>query len=120
MLTIKQIRENTELVITRLAVKGIRAESIIKDIIELDDKRKSIQQRLDDSLAEQNATAKLIGALLKEGKKDEAEAAKQKVAHFKESSRRLEIEPEQESRVLVVGHARVGIVETQLVAQAET
>lgn len=92
MLTIKQIRENTEHVITRLAVKGFQAENVIKDIIELDDKRKSIQQRLDANLAEQNATAKQIGALLKDGKKDEAEAAKQKVTHFKEASRQLEIE----------------------------
>lgn len=92
MLTIKQIRENTEHVISRLAVKGFQAENTIAAIIELDDKRKSIQQRLDANLAEQNATAKEIGALLKEGKKDEAEAAKQKVAHFKEASRQLEIE----------------------------
>ncbi len=92
MLTIKQIRENTEHVITRLAVKGVQAEGIIKDIIALDDRRKDIQQRLDANLAEQNTTAKLIGSLLKDGKKDEAEEAKQKVAHFKESSRQLEIE----------------------------
>ena len=92
MLTIKQIRENTEHVIAQLVVKGFQAEDVIKNIIELDDKRKSIQQRLDANLAEQNASAKEIGALLKEGKKDEAEGTKQKVAHFKESSRLLELE----------------------------
>ena len=92
MLTIKQIRENTEHAISRLAVKGIQAEDIIKNIIELDDKRKSIQQSLEANLSEQNTIAKQIGALLKDGKKDEAETVKQQIANLKESSRAQESE----------------------------
>ncbi len=90
MLTIKQIRDNSDLVIARLAVKGTQAQDIIKEIIALDDSRKSTQAELDGNLAEQNVLAKEIGALLKQGKKDEAEVAKQKTAACKELSKQLE------------------------------
>ena len=92
MLTIKQIRENTPFVIERLAIKNFDAKNTIDEVITLDDKRKVIQQELDSCLAEQNKTAKEIGGLLKQGLKDEAEAAKQKVAELKERSRQLEAE----------------------------
>ena len=62
MLTLKQIREDKEAAIARLAKKGVEAAPIIAKIEELDDKRKSIQAELDSCLAEQNVAAKQIGA----------------------------------------------------------
>ncbi|MDR2938485.1 MAG: serine--tRNA ligase [Prevotellaceae bacterium] len=90
MLTLKVIREQTDFVIERLAVKGFDAKNIIAEIATLDDERKATQTALDANLAQQNATAKEIGTLMKNGKKDEAEAAKNKVAELKKSSADLE------------------------------
>jgi seryl-tRNA synthetase len=87
MLTLKLIRENTTLVIERLSVKHFDATALINDIITTDDERKALQTQLDKNLAEQNTIARQIGTLMREGKKDEAEAAKQKTAALKEQSR---------------------------------
>ena len=57
MLTIKQIRENPQYAIDKLAVKGVDAAAPIAGIIELDDRRKEVQLRLDKNLSEQNALA---------------------------------------------------------------
>ncbi len=90
MLTLKQLRENKADAIARLAVKGVDAASVIARIEELDDARKALQTRLDNNLAEQNAIAKSIGALMGQGRRDNAEAAKQQVAALKEASKTLE------------------------------
>lgn len=90
MLTLKQLREDKENTIARLAVKGVDAAPIIAQIEAEDDRRKAIQQKLDASLAEQNALAKEIGKLFGSGRKEEAEAAKAKVAGLKEASKILE------------------------------
>ena len=64
MLTLKQLRENKEEAIRRLAKKGVDAAPIIARIETLDDKRKALQVELDNCLAAQNAAAKQIGALM--------------------------------------------------------
>lgn len=92
MLTLKQIREDKEAAIARLAKKGVEAAPIIAKIEELDDKRKSIQAELDSCLAEQNVAAKQIGALIGQGKKEEAEDKKRCVAALKARSAELSAE----------------------------
>lgn len=92
MLTLKQIREDKELAITKLAKKGIDAAPIIAQIEILDDKRKALQNELDSYLAQQNVAAKQIGALMGQGKKDEAQAKKDEVTSLKERSNNLSIE----------------------------
>ena len=52
------------------------AKEAIAQVLELNDKRRNAQNQLDKNLAEINATSKTIGMLMKEGKKEEAEAAK--------------------------------------------
>jgi seryl-tRNA synthetase len=83
MLTLKIIREQPDFVLERLAVKGVDAKFILQKITELDDARKQAQTTLDANLAQQNSIAKEIGALMKAGKKDEAEQAKTQVAALK-------------------------------------
>ena len=73
MLTLKQIRDDKEAAIRRLAKKGVDAAPIIAKIEQLDDRRKAIQAELDSCLAEQNAAAKQIGMLIAQGKREEAE-----------------------------------------------
>jgi len=90
MLTLKVIREQTATVLERLAVKGCDAKNTVSEIIALDDERKATQTALDANLAQQNSTAKEIGALMKQGSKEAAEAAKNKVAELKKESVELE------------------------------
>ena len=92
MLTIKQIRDDKAYAIERLAVKGVNAAPAIARIEELDDRRKAVQARLDNLLAEQNAIAKQVGALFAQGKKEEANAAKERTASLKEESKALDEE----------------------------
>lgn len=87
MLTLKVINENTEEVIQRLAKKHFDAENIVNQIVELDGVRRNTQTLLDKTLAEINNLSKSIGALMKEGKKDEATTAREKVSELKETSK---------------------------------
>ncbi|MBQ0029757.1 MAG: serine--tRNA ligase [Paludibacteraceae bacterium] len=90
MLTLKVITEQTDDVIRRLAKKHFDGKQIIAEIIDLDKKRRATQADLDNTKAESNQLAKQIGQLMKEGKKEEAEAAKAKTAELKETSKKLE------------------------------
>ena len=89
MLTLKYITENTTEVIARLAKKNFRAEEIIAQVVELDKQRKLTQTAADNALAQSNALSKEIGMLFKQGKTDEANAAKEKTAELKETIREL-------------------------------
>lgn len=90
MLTLKTISENPELVIKKLAKKHFDGKDIVERVLELDKTRKKVQTSLDSNLAEQNSLSKQVGALMKEGKKAEAEMAKARVAEIKESSKAQE------------------------------
>ncbi|MCQ2198344.1 MAG: serine--tRNA ligase [Paludibacteraceae bacterium] len=90
MLTLKVITENTDEVIRRLARKHFDAKEVINKIIELDKTRRATQADLDANLAEMNSISKSVGALMKEGKKAEAEEAKSKVAGLKEAAKSLQ------------------------------
>lgn len=92
MLTIKQIKDNKEEVISRLAKKGFDATAIIEEVLSLDEKRRTSQQVLDNTLAEQNSLAKEIGALMKSGAKEEAEVKRNRVAELKAQSKTIEEE----------------------------
>ncbi len=84
MLTINQIRENSDFIIERLKVKNFKADEIIDRIIQLDTSRREIQAKTDSMQNEMNRISKEIGSMMKEGRKDEAEAAKQKTYSLKE------------------------------------
>ena len=85
MLTIKQIRDDKQAAIRKLAKKGVDAAPVIARIETLDDRRKAIQTELDNTLAAQNKAAKEIGALMGHGRRDEAEERKRFVAELKEN-----------------------------------
>jgi len=89
MLTLKLLRDDPEFVIRKLAVKNFDARDIVEKIIVLDDHRKALQTHSDALLSEQKKAAAAIGALMKAGKKEEAEAAKQEVASLKARSNEL-------------------------------
>ncbi|MCI6047071.1 MAG: serine--tRNA ligase [Prevotella pectinovora] len=93
MLTLKLVSEETERVIKGLEKKHFPgAKQAIYDVLALDRMRRETQQKLDKELQEGKKKAAQIGALMKEGKKDEANAIKESVAALKEESKLLERE----------------------------
>lgn len=93
MLTLKLISEETERVIKGLEKKHFEgAKQAVYDVLALDKMRRETQQKLDAHLQEGKKKTAQIGALMKEGKKDEANAIKESVAALKEESKLLDHE----------------------------
>jgi seryl-tRNA synthetase len=90
MLEITTVRNHTATVREALAKKNFKELHLIDEVILLDEKRRSTQKQLDDNLAQQNAIAKEIGDLFKQGKKDEADTKKAETAQLKEQSKLLD------------------------------
>ena len=90
MLTLKLITEQTELVIKGLEKKHFNgAKEAIDQVIATDKKRREAQTTLDQNLSEAKKLAAEIGALMKQGKKDEAETVKAIVAELKQKNEAL-------------------------------
>ena len=91
MLTLKLINEDTERVIRGLEKKHFKgAAEAIAEVQATDKKRREAQQQLDQLLSESKKKAAEIGALMKQGLREEAERAKAAVAEMKERTRELE------------------------------
>ena len=75
--------------VERLAVKGFDGKEAVDTIIALDDRRRKAQLSNDNKAAELNRLAASIGALMKQGNKDEADKAKQAVAALKEEQKAI-------------------------------
>lgn len=87
MLTLNQIKEETEKVIQGLEKKRFSgAKEAVEKALSLDKKRREAQTKLDAILAESKKFAAQIGQLMKAGNKEEAEAAKAEVAKLKASA----------------------------------
>ena len=91
MLTLKLISEETDRVIKGLEKKHFKgAREAIEKVLEYDKLRREAQQKLDATKQQQNLLSKQIGGLMKEGKKDEAEAIKEQVADLKAADKALQ------------------------------
>ena len=91
MIDIKFLRENPDAVKENIKKKFQEHKlGLVDEVIELDDKRRAAQQEADDMRAKMNQAAKQIGALMGQGKKDEAEAVKAEVADLKQKIKDLE------------------------------
>ena len=84
MLQISYIRDNKDLVIKGLKKRNFKELDLVDRAITLDENRRQTQTQLDNTLSESNKLSKEIGALMKEGKRQEAEAAKAQTADLKE------------------------------------
>jgi seryl-tRNA synthetase len=84
MLTINLIREKKDFVTERLKIKNFNAGEIIAKILALDSSRREIQLRADTLQGEMNRISKEIGDLMKQGKRTEADAAREKTYSLKE------------------------------------
>lgn len=83
------MRENKDRVLEGLKKRNFKQVNLVDEAIAADDVRKKIQFELDENLSQMNKISKEIGLLMKEGKKEEADAAKTKTAEFKENSQTL-------------------------------
>ncbi len=93
MLDIKLIRENPELVRENIRKKFQDHKlPLVDQVLELDKRNRAIKTEVQALLAKRNAASKQIGLLMKQGKKDEAEAAKQEVAQDGAQIERLSAE----------------------------
>ncbi|WP_319591304.1 serine--tRNA ligase [uncultured Draconibacterium sp.] len=85
MLNLKFIQDNPELVVEKLKRKNFDASEIVSNIIDLNTKKNKLQGEADSAKAEMNKISKEIGILFREGKHEEANAAKERTAELKEN-----------------------------------
>ena len=90
MLTLQLINQDPEEVIRRLAVKHFDAREPIMRIVDLDKQRRALQKQRDDNAAVLNKMAAQIGALMKQGNRDEAENVKAQVAQLKTANKEID------------------------------
>ncbi len=90
MLTLQLINQDPEDVIRRLAVKQFDGREPIMRIVELDKQRRALQKQRDDNASVLNKMAAQIGALMKQGNRDEAEAVKAQVAALKGTNKEID------------------------------
>ena len=81
MLDLKFVRENPEIVKQNIRNKFQDHKlPLVDEVIELDKQKRAVQQERDTLRSEKNTLSKQIGGLMKQGKKEEAEEVKAKVA----------------------------------------
>ena len=93
MLDIRFLRENPEVVKQNIRKKFQDSKlPLVDEVIELDKRNREIKQEVEALRAERNKISKMIGGLMKQGKKEEAEEAKKKVTANAETVERLSTE----------------------------
>lgn len=90
MIPLQQIRQNRDDIVFRLRKKHFDAEELIDQIVQLDEKKRQTQVKLDETLAEANRIAKSIGELMRQGKISEVEQLKNQSHQLKSDARQLE------------------------------
>jgi seryl-tRNA synthetase len=83
MLQVQVLRNNTEAIKQKLAIKNFKQLDLVDTIIALDDERKKLQAEFDAIQANINSASKEIGKLMGQGKKEEAEVMKVEVGNLK-------------------------------------
>lgn len=89
MLQLQLIREEKDKIITALKKRNLDAAPMLENVLQLDEKRRTTQSKLDNILAESNKLSKEIGMLFKSGKAQEANILKEKTSGLKEDAKRL-------------------------------
>ena len=120
MLQISYIRENKEKVLTGLRKRNFGELELVEQAIALDEKRRALQAELDEALSKSNKLSKEIGALMKEGKKEEAEAAKEQTAQYKELTKRLNAELDQTATSLTQVLYRIPNIPNEIVPEGKS
>lgn len=90
MLDVRFVKENTAEVIARLDKRNLPAETLVKEVLALDETRREAQQQFDASQAEMNRLSKEIGELFKAGNHTEANERKDRTTQLKDFIKTLE------------------------------
>ena len=102
MLTIKLISEEKERVIKGLEKKHFQgARQAVENVLAIDKRRREAQRQLDAIKQQSKQMASQIGALMKQGKREEAEQAKQQVAQLKAMDKELQEQMDNAEKELV-------------------
>jgi seryl-tRNA synthetase len=108
MIDLKFLRENPEVVKQNIRNKFQDQKlPLVDEVIEYDTKRRATQQQADDLKQKRNTISKQIGALMAQGKKEEAELAKKEVAEFGDElaeleKKQAELEEEVKKRMMII------------------
>ena len=90
MLDIKFLRENPDIVKQNIKNKFQDSKlPLVDEVVELDKRNRDIKKEVEALRAERNKISKMIGGLMKEGRKEEAEEVKKKVTANAETVERL-------------------------------
>lgn len=90
MLDISILREHKNEIILALSKRGLDAKALVDQVIEADQKRRSLQAELDQNLAKANTLAKEIGQLYSSGKPDQAQGLKEETSKLKAENKNLQ------------------------------
>lgn len=120
MIQINTIREKSDFVIERLAVKNFDAKIIVADILSIDETKRKIQNELDQLLFQQNTLAKQVGDLYKSGKKAEGDDLKNKSTALKQSSNALQEQLNQVEKKLNLELVKLPNIPSERVPKGKT
>lgn len=120
MLQLSYIRDNKEKVIKGLNKRHFKELKLIDQVLDLDEKRRATQAELDQVLAQSNKLSKEVGALMKAGKKEEAEEIKSQTAQYKELTKKLGDTLDQVTQELTQLLYRIPNIPTDIVPEGKS
>ena len=120
MLQISYIHDNKDKVINGLKKRHFSEIELIEKSLDLDEKRRATQAELDQVLAQSNRLSKEIGVLMKEGKKEEAQKAKEKTVQYKELTKNLSTTLDEVTEQLTQILYRIPNVPNEIVPQGKS
>ena len=120
MLQLSYIRDNKEKVIKGLNKRHFTELELIDQVLDLDEKRRATQAELDQVLAQSNKLSKEVGALMKAGKKEEAEEIKSQTAQYKELTKKLGDTLDQVTQELTQLLYRIPNIPTDIVPEGKS
>ena len=90
MLPLSYLREHTEKIKEGLAKRNFPQPELVDKLLETDQKRRSLQSQLDETLSKSNQLAKKIGNLFKSGHAEKANALKSQSTDLKTTAKVLQ------------------------------
>jgi seryl-tRNA synthetase len=120
MLDVSVLREHKDDIIQALSKRGLDAKALVLEVLEADEKRRSLQATLDQNLAKANAMAKEIGQLYSSGKADQAQGLKEETSNLKTENKHLQAQLNQAVEELQALRYNIPNVPHSLVPSGQT
>ncbi|HAT67754.1 MAG TPA: serine--tRNA ligase [Flavobacteriaceae bacterium] len=90
MLQVNNIRENKDAYVKALSKRGVDANTILEEVLQVDETRRNTQAQLDEVLSQSNTLSKEIGMLFQKGEAQKANELKEQTTQLKEQSKTLQ------------------------------